>query len=97
MLSSRTRCEINESPVSASNSLVGTNAGDFVGFTGWNFLASTSLPSLTSAAIYQTLFAQHGGTGDAVADLGHFGINSGTSILFGQVKVLSQLAAPGAG
>jgi hypothetical protein len=75
--------------VSAANSLVGAAAGDLVGFTGLNFL--NGLPSsatTTSAALFQTLFAQGGGTGNGIADLAQFGIGPGTSVLFGQVRVL---------
>jgi hypothetical protein len=75
--------------VTASNSLVGAAGGDFIGFTGFNFLTGLpSNPTVHSAVIYQTLFSQSGGTGDGVADLGQFGIGAGTSILWGKLAVL---------
>jgi hypothetical protein len=75
--------------VSAGNSLVGSTAGDTVGFTAFNFLSGVpGTPALTSAAIYQTLFAQGGGSGNSASDLAQFGIGASTTVLYGQLTVL---------
>ncbi|HEY3359926.1 MAG TPA: hypothetical protein VGQ83_42135 [Polyangia bacterium] len=76
--------------VSVANSLVGTAAGDLVGFTGLNFLTGLpNHPATTSAAIFQTLFAQHGGSGKGVPDMAQFGITAGTAWVPGQITVLT--------
>jgi hypothetical protein len=84
--------------ISPANSLVGASAGDFVGFTGTNFLGGlpgSSNPSLTSAAVYLTLFVQDGGSGNGRADMAQLGIGvadggpAGPPIVYGQIQVLS--------
>jgi uncharacterized protein DUF5650/chitobiase/beta-hexosaminidase-like protein len=77
--------------VSADNSLVGASAGDFVGFTGRNILSGLKnpTPTVTSAQIYQTLFAQNGGSDDSLTDLEQFGISASNSYFPAQVTVLS--------